>query len=99
MSGVYVSLSYLDLAVASVLLLVAGGLSIALNLRLEKFLGIAALRTVVQLSLIGMVLKILFHQVSPWWTAFAALVMILLAGREAAARQNLKLNGVWNLAI
>ncbi len=99
MSSVYVHLSYFDLAMASVLLLLAGGLSITLNLGLEKSLGIAALRTVIQLSLIGMVLKILFQSVSPGWTAFAALVMILLAGREAAARQNLKLSGIWNLAI
>lgn len=36
MTGVYVELSYIDLAIASVLLLLAGGLSVALNLGLEK---------------------------------------------------------------
>lgn len=99
MTGVYIQLSYLDLAVASVLLLLAGMLSFALKLGLEKSLGIAALRTVVQLTLIGLVLKILFQVTSPWWTALAAVIMIALAGREAVARQHLKLRGGWSYSI
>jgi len=99
MTGVYVQLGYIDLAIASVLLLLAGGLSIALNLGLEKSLGIAALRTTVQLTLIGLVLKILFELVSPWWTGLAALFMILLAGREVTARQQLRLRGGWSYSI
>lgn len=99
MTGVYIQLSYVDLAIASVLLLLAGGLSVALKIGLERSLGIAALRTVVQLTLIGYVLKILFTLVSPWWTGFAALVMIGLAGREAVARQSLTLRGGWSYSI
>jgi len=99
MTGIYVQLSYFDLAIASVLLLLAGGLSVALNLGLEKSLGIAALRTTVQLTLIGLVLKILFQLVSPWWTGLAALVMVLLAGREATARQTLRLRDGWGYSI
>jgi len=99
MSGVYIQLGYIDLAIGSALLLLAGGLSVALNLGLEKSLGIAALRTTVQLTLIGLVLKILFQLVSPWWTGLAALVMVALAGREATARQVLKLRGGWSYSI
>jgi len=99
MTGTYIQLSYFDLALASVLLLLAGGLSIGLKLGLEKMLGIAAIRTVIQLSLIGLVLKILFQMVSPWWTAAAAVFMMALAGREAMARQTLKLRGGWSLGI
>ena len=99
MTGVYIQLSYLDLVLASTLLLLAGGLSIGLKLGLEKMLGIAALRTVVQLSLIGLVLKVLFQTTSPWWVGFAALFMMALAGREALARQTLKLRGGWSLGI
>ncbi|MFC1673778.1 ABC transporter permease [Pseudomonadota bacterium] len=99
MTGVYIELSYFDLVIASVLLLLAGILSFALKLGLEKSLGIAALRTVIQLTLIGLVLKLLFAMVSPWWTGAAALAMILLAGREATARQTLKLKGGWSLGI
>jgi len=99
MTAHYIQLNYIDLAIASVLLLVAGGVSMSLRLGLEKSLGIAALRTVVQLTLVGLVLKILFHMVSPWWTGLAALVMMLLAGREALARQTLKLSRGWSLGI
>lgn len=99
MTGVYIQLSYIDLALASVLLLLAGGLSFALRLGLEKSLGVAALRTVVQLTLIGLVLKILFQMTSPLWTGLAALIMIALAGREAVARQHLKLRGAWSYSI
>ncbi|MEG3620223.1 iron export ABC transporter permease subunit FetB [Magnetovibrio sp. PR-2] len=99
MSAVYLDLSYFDLAIASLLLLLAGGLSVALNLGLEKTLGIAALRTTVQLALIGLVLKMLFEMVSPWWTGLAALVMLLLAGREVTARQTLKLRDGWSYSI
>lgn len=99
MNAVYIDLSYFDLAIASVLLLLAGGLSVALNLGLEKTLGIAAVRTTVQLALIGLVLKMLFQLVSPWWTGLAALVMLLLAGREVTARQTLKLRGGWSYSI
>ena len=99
MSGTYIQLGYLDLAIASTLLLLSGGLSIALNLGLERTLGIAALRTTIQLTLIGLVLKLLFQLVSPWWTGLAALVMILLAGREATARQSLRLTRGWSYSI
>ena len=99
MNSVYVELSYFDLIAASLLLLLAGVLSVSLKLGLEKSLGIAALRTVVQLTLIGLVLKLLFQMVSPWWTGAAALAMILLAGREATARQTIKLKGGWSLGI
>jgi len=99
MTGAYIQLGYIDLAIASVLLLLAGGLSVALNLGLEKSLGVAALRTTVQLFLIGLVLKLLFEMVSPWWTGAAAIFMFVLAGREATARQHLKLRGGWSYSI
>lgn len=99
MTGTYIQLSYFDLALTSVLLLLAGGLSFALRLGLERPLAIAALRTVVQLTLIGLVLKLLFALVSPLWTGLAAAFMIAMAGREAMARQHLRLSGAWSYSI
>lgn len=99
MTGVYVQLGYMDLAIISVLLLVTGGLSVAFKLGVEKALGIAALRTVVQLTLIGLVLKMLFALTSPLWTGLAAATMIALAGREVVARQHFNLSGGWGLGI
>ncbi|GAB6052177.1 iron export ABC transporter permease subunit FetB [Magnetospira thiophila] len=91
----YVQLDYLDIALASLLLLINGGLSMRLRLGLERTLLVSALRMAVQLTLIGLVLTQLFAWVSPWATGAAALVMVLFAGREIAARQHHKLQGWW----
>ena len=91
----FIALGYADLVVASLLLLFSGLLSIFLRLGLERQIGIAALRMVIQLMLIGLVLKFLFQLVSPLWTGVAAAVMIGLAGREVMARQKRRLTGWW----
>jgi len=95
----FIALGYEDLVLASLLLLFCGLLSARLKLRMERQIGIAALRMVVQLMLIGMVLKILFALVSPLWTGLAAAVMIAVAGREAAARQTRKFTGWWTYGL
>ena len=51
------AISALDLALSATLLLLNAGLSLLLGLGLARSLLIAALRTVVQLLLVGMVLK------------------------------------------
>ncbi|MBT8002298.1 MAG: ABC transporter permease, partial [Rhodospirillales bacterium] len=83
----FITLGATDLALASLLVIINGGLSLMLGLGLERQLLIAAARMVVQLSLMGLVLKTLFALVSPLWTAVAALIMVLFAGHEASARQ------------
>lgn len=91
----YISLEYGDLALASILVLLNGALSIAFHLRLERQLMISALRMVVQLVLVGYVLMLLFAAVSPFWTTLAAICMVLFAGREILARQKRPLRGAW----
>ena len=98
MSG-YIELSYLDLSLAALLLLFNAGLSLALGLRLEGRMLLAALRMTVQLLLVGLVLQALFNQVSLWLTALAALVMALFAGREILARQEHRLAGWWGYGV
>ncbi|AWK85643.1 ABC transporter permease [Azospirillum thermophilum] len=88
-----------DLAVAGLLLLINGGLSVALSLGLERTLVLAAARMVAQLSLVGLVLKQLFALQSPWLTLAAALVMVLFAGHEALARQERRLAGGWSYGL
>ncbi len=95
----YINLDPFDLAVAGLLILVAAGLSLALQLGLERRLLIAACRMVVQLLLVGFVLKALFALTSPLWTAVAALTMIALAGREVMARQDGGLSALWTYGI
>ncbi|MCW2246992.1 putative ABC transport system permease protein [Azospirillum fermentarium] len=94
-----ISLSYGDLALAALLLLVNGGVSLALSLGLARPLAIAAVRMVVQLSLVALVLKQLFALQSPWLTLGAALAMGLFAGQEIMARQDRRLSGGWTYGL
>jgi len=87
----YIQLGWGDLAVASVLVLLNAGLSLALQLGIERRLLVAALRTVVQLLLVGLVLTALFDSGSPGWTA--------LAGREVLSRQEWRLSGGWTYGL
>lgn len=84
-----------DLMLAALLVIGNAVLSWRLRLGVERQLAVAALRTTVQLMLVGFVLKALFDAVSPFWTAVAALVMIGFAGREMKARQAVHLRGLW----
>lgn len=95
----YIALSYGDLALAALLVVMNALLSLALNLRLEKRLLIAATRMVVQLTLVGLVLKALFAAASPWLTAMVAIIMVLFAGREATARQVRRFAGWWTYGL
>jgi putative ABC transport system permease protein len=89
----YLPLSPLDLAFAAALLFVNGAISWAFGLRLEKSIAIATVRMVVQLALIGFVLKFIFDQSSLFWTCVMALVMVLAAGIEVVSRQSSRIAG------
>ncbi|RME43146.1 MAG: iron export ABC transporter permease subunit FetB [Deltaproteobacteria bacterium] len=90
-----VSLTSLDLGVAALLLVGLALTSWRLALGLEGRIFIAALRTVLQLLLIGLVLKALFAHVDLLWLMLIALVMLAAAGREVVARQKYRLEGGW----
>lgn len=90
-----IPLGYMELSLAALLVVLNGGLSIALNLGVERQLAIATLRMIVQLTLVGLVLTTLFALVSPLWTGLAGLAMVLFAGREVLARQERRLQGIW----
>ena len=47
----------------------------------------------------GVVLTTLFSVVSPLWTGFTALGMVLFAGHEAAQRQERGLSGWWSYGL
>src|SRR6516165_9916284 len=78
----YIQLTYSDLALPALLVVMNGALSVALHLKLERQLAIASARMVVQLVLVGYVLTFLFASVSPLWTAVAAIIMVLFASRK-----------------
>ncbi len=58
----YHDLSYVNVAAAAALILINGAISLALRLGLARRLLIAAVRTVVQLLLVGLVLDWVFTQ-------------------------------------
>lgn len=95
----YIPLGYGDLAIASTLVLGNAAASLALDLGIGRAFLVAALRMVLQLSLMGVVLSALFAVASPLWTGVAALAMIAFAGREIAARQERPLAGLWSYGL
>lgn len=90
-----ISLSSMDLAVASGLVMLLAVLSLWLQLGVAWQLTVAAIRTTVQLLLIGLILKILFESVDLLWIAGLSMIMLLVAGREVMARQQRRFGGWW----
>ncbi len=95
----YIALSWLDLALAALFLMLNAALSLALRLGLERQLLFNAVRMVVQLLMLGLVLKTVFTLSSPLVTALIATIMIAFAAREIRARQNKRLRGLWGYGI
>jgi putative ABC transport system permease protein len=95
----FITLDYWDIALAGLLLIFNAGLSLAFQLGLGKRLLIAGARMVVQLTMVGLVLKALFALASPLLTGLAAVAMVLFAGREAMARQDRRFEGYWSYGI
>jgi putative ABC transport system permease protein len=95
----YIQLGFSDLAIAALLVVANAGLSVSLQLGLQRRIVVAAARMVVQLSLVGLVLKLLFVAVSPLWTGLAALGMVLFAGQEILARQDRRFSGWWSYGL
>ncbi|MFV0665292.1 ABC transporter permease [Denitromonas sp.] len=94
-----IDLAWWQLALAAALVLALAGCTLLARLDVGKTMLIAALRTVVQLSLIGLVLEALFSVAALPWIALMALVMLLMAGREVTARQKRRLTGGWAFGI
>ena len=64
-----------DLLVASCLVLLCAAISFALRLGMQRQTLWAAARTVVQLLLVGHILKLVFAHAAPWLTALVAAAM------------------------
>jgi len=94
-----ISLSPFDLSMAAVLVVVLAFISLILKLGIARSIVIAAIRTVVQLLLIGLVLKTLFAYVDLLWVTLLSIFMLLLAGREVMARQQRRFGGLWGYGL
>ncbi|SNB67201.1 putative ABC transport system permease protein [Arboricoccus pini] len=94
-----ISLTPFDLAAASLLIVVDGLLSVVLGLGLHKQIVVAASRMVIQLLLVGYILKSVFALASPALTLAVLVVMALSAAREVAVRPERRLSRGGNLLI
>ena len=92
--GALIELGPLHLAVATVLVIAAGAISVALGLGIERRLAVAAARTVVQLGLLGLVLERIFAVRDPLLVVALLLLMTVFAAREAIGRASRRYRGV-----
>lgn len=95
----FISLTPLDLIVTSSLVIALAVLSYLSALKLSRQVLVSALRTTVQLLLVGLILRALFENESLLWLTGIALVMLLVAGREVMARQERPLAGAWGFSV
>lgn len=91
-----INLTPADLAIGASLVLLSACASLLLSLRIHRALLIAAARMVVQLLLIGFVLRIVFEVSNSWLTLLVAMLMAGAASYEAGARQDFRLPSPWH---
>jgi putative ABC transport system permease protein len=89
-----IQLTPVDLLAATVLVIAAGLVSLAMRLDIEKRLAISAVRTVVQLGLVGLILERVFALRRPVLIMAILAVMIIFAGREASNRSSRSYRGM-----
>lgn len=99
-----ITLTLTDIALASTLLVITIGVSAYLKLGLVKTLIMAGMRTVVQLSLIGLILAWVFARDGAWQVLSILTVMTLIASISAKNRvkkpyQGLLFDSVISLAF
>lgn len=82
-----IELSPWELGLAALLLLIPAGISLALKLGLERRLGLAGVRTVAQLALIGLVLDWVF-ELRRWYLVVPILLVMLMAAARAAVQRS-----------
>lgn len=94
-----IHLSTWDLVLAAGLVVVLALLSGRLQVQLRNQILTAAVRTAVQLLLIGLVLKWLFANGELWLVIALSVVMLAVASREVTARQHRRLAGWWGSGV
>jgi len=94
-----IPLSVWDLAIASSLVFLLALLSLLLKLKIGKNILIAGTRMTLQLTLLGLVLKVIFEYVSVYWLTLMTLFMLIAAGREVTRRQKRRFTGLWGFGL
>jgi putative ABC transport system permease protein len=96
-TGGLIDLSWVDLALASALVLVAVGLSQWQRLGLARGFVVGAIRAVVQLTIVGYVLAFLFTTRRWYLVVVALLVMLLTATKTATDRQRSRRSSIFGI--
>ena len=94
-----IELSAGQLAAAALLVIALAATTVLARLGVGRVMLVAAARTAIQLTLVGLVLEALFAVATLPWIALMALVMLLVAGHEVTARQSRRLTGGWGFGI
>lgn len=89
-----IHLGPVELGVATILVVAAGVVSVVLRLGIERRLAVAAVRTVIQLGLLGLVLERVFAFRHPVVIVGILVLMTLFAAREAAGRTSRGYRGI-----
>ena len=95
----YIQLTPWDLSLAAILLIIPAAISIALKLGLEKNLGIAAIRTVVQLAFLGLILEWVFAADRWFYVVPMLAVMLFFAARAGVNRSTRRFPGAYLAAF
>ena len=89
-----IELGPLQLAIATLLVAAAGVVSLVLRLGIERRLAVAAIRTVIQLGLLGLILERVFALRNPVVIVGILVLMTVFAAREAAGRTTKRYRGM-----
>lgn len=99
MTGQYIELTAGQVALAALLILVNAAISLALRLGMERRLLVAAVRTIAQLALIGLVLDRVFAIGRVGIVITLMTAMVLVAGVAAVRRTERRYPGIWLNAV
>lgn len=95
MNGDLIELSPWQVGLAALLVLMSGLVSLVMQLGLHRRLALASVRCVVQLALIGLVLRWIFAPGRPWYVVIGlGAVMTLIAGVVAVDRSDRQYRGI-----
>jgi putative ABC transport system permease protein len=89
-----IELGPIQIAIATLLVVAAGVVSFALRLGIERRLAVAAVRTVIQLGLLGLILERVFSLRHPVVIVGILVLMTVFAAREAAGRTSRAYRGI-----
>jgi putative ABC transport system permease protein len=94
-----IQLTALDLSLAALLVVILAATSILLQLGIGRQIVIAAIRTTIQLLLVGFILKAIFENVNLYYMVLISMVMLLVAGSEVMSRQTHRFKGWWGFGM